>query len=105
MRCFSSGSRIAGLVIAARRLPAWLALAAVTPGLRAREMIFAGWFGPVGIAALYYALLAEKLTGLEMLWPVTSLMICVSVIPHGITATPFSRLLGRRERQRKMRKR
>lgn len=92
-----------GLLFAAgillfRRLPGWIALMWMTPGLRRREMLFAGWFGPIGIAALYYALHAEKETGNTLIWPLTSLVICASVFAHGITAAPFSRLLKRRAR-------
>lgn len=85
----------AGAIVLFRRLPVWIALAAVTPGLRRREMLFSGWFGPVGIAALYYALHAEKETGNAVVWPLTVLVICASVFAHGITAAPFSRVLKR----------
>jgi sodium/hydrogen antiporter len=63
-------------------------------------MIFAGWFGPVGIAALYYALHAEKETGNSLVWPLTALIICASVFTHGINAAPFSRILKKGERRR-----
>jgi NhaP-type Na+/H+ or K+/H+ antiporter len=58
-------------------------------------VLFAGWFGPVGIAAFYYSQFSMIQTGKEELWPIVSLVICVSIILHGITATYFTKLYGR----------
>jgi sodium/hydrogen antiporter len=34
--------------------------------------------------------------GIEEVWVVGSLVICASLLAHGVTATPFTRLYGRR---------
>ena len=80
-----------------RRLPWWLLFAPIMGTFRRRdELIFAGWFGPIGVAAAYCAMMAHDRTGLEWLWPIISLAIAASVVVHGITATPFARHLGDR---------
>ncbi|KAF0096274.1 MAG: sodium/hydrogen exchanger [Puniceicoccaceae bacterium 5H] len=64
------------------------------------EMSFLAWFGPLGIAALYYVMYAEKHLGRSDLWPHISMAIVISVILHGLTSTPFARWLGKTLRQR-----
>jgi len=47
-------------VLLLRRIPAWLLLRRFMPWARSvPENLFAGWFGPVGPAALFYALEAR----------------------------------------------
>ena len=46
-------------------------------------------------AALYYAAFSLRETGMEEVWVVGSLVICTSVVVHGITATPLTKLYGR----------
>jgi NhaP-type Na+/H+ or K+/H+ antiporter len=48
--------------------------------------VFLGWFGPVGVAALYYALHLKAETGEAVIWHATSLVIVVSVLLHGVTS-------------------
>ena len=57
--------------------------------------LFLGWFGPIGAAALYYAAFSLRETGIEEAWVVGSLVICASVLVHGVTATPLTKLYGR----------
>ena len=84
-------------VLLLRRMPAWLLLGQLMPwARRLPENLFAGWFGPVGAAALFYALQAKDLTGLRMLWPVVSLTAAASVVAHGLSGTHLSALLGTR---------
>ena len=46
-------------ILALRRIPAVLAVARWVPEIRSfREAMFVGWFGPMGIGAIYYALKA-----------------------------------------------
>jgi NhaP-type Na+/H+ or K+/H+ antiporter len=46
-------------ILALRRIPAVLAVARWVPEIRTmREALFVGWFGPMGIGAIYYALKA-----------------------------------------------
>jgi NhaP-type Na+/H+ or K+/H+ antiporter len=60
-----------------------------------KELLFLGWFGPVGAAALYYATFSLQETGIEEVWTVVSLIICASVLVHGLTDTPLTKLYGR----------
>jgi len=50
-------------------------------------VVFLGWFAPMGVAALYYALHATEQSGTDMIWHVASLVIFASILAHGITAT------------------
>ncbi len=83
-------------IVFGRRIPTVLMLRPFYKSLHTwREILFLSWFGPVGIAALFYATYAHHKTGSELVWPLTSLVITVSLVLHGLTATPFSRWLGR----------
>jgi NhaP-type Na+/H+ or K+/H+ antiporter len=53
------------------------------------------WFGPIGAAALYYVAFSFRETGIEEVWVVGSLIICASVLVHGVSATPLTKLYGR----------
>lgn len=76
-----------------RRLPAVLLFQKAMPELeRRKDALFLGWFGPVGVSAVFYALLIWHLTGIGEIWTVASLMVFLSVIIHGMTATPFTQL-------------
>lgn len=85
------------LIVLFRRLPAWLMLQAVgRPYRNWRETLFSGWFGPVGVAALFYAAFAAKHGASVMLWPLISLIIFLSIFVHGMSGTPLTRLYGRK---------
>lgn len=90
------GVALAALVLLLRRPPALLLL---RPALRdvhsAREALFLGWFGPVAVAAIYYASLMEHKLHEPVIWHVTSLVVCASVVAHGATGAPLTRWLGR----------
>jgi sodium/hydrogen antiporter len=82
-------------VLLLRRLPAWLLLRRWLPWNRdSRSALFAGWFGPIGAAALFYALLIQDETGSATQWPYITLAIGASVLAHGITGTPLTRRFG-----------
>src|ERR671921_616582 len=91
------GILLVAAVLVLRRLPAVLALRPLLGPLRGKikDVLFLGWFGPVGAAALYYAAFSFRETGIEAAWTVGSLIICASVVVHGITATPLIKLYGR----------
>ncbi|WP_175484548.1 cation:proton antiporter [Palleronia marisminoris] len=57
-------------------------------GLVGRDAAFLGWFGPVGVAAIYYALHAEERLRDPATWHVASLVIVVSILVHGVTSGP-----------------
>src|SRR5215207_8767752 len=91
------GPLLAVAVLVLRRLPTVLALRPLLGPLRgrARDVLFLGWFGPIGAAALYYAAFSLRETGIEEAWVVGSLIICASVLVHGVSATPLTKLYGR----------
>jgi len=83
------------LAVMALRRPLTLALLAPFLRMRRRDVLFTGWFGPVGIAAIYYALHAEEMLRDPRIWTVTSAVVAVSVLLHGVTASPGTKLYGR----------
>jgi NhaP-type Na+/H+ or K+/H+ antiporter len=88
-------------ILLLRRIPAWLLLRRFMPwARRLPENLFVGWFGPVGAAAMFYALQAQDMTGLGMLWPIVSLAAFASVLAHGVTGTSLTAVLGARLRER-----
>lgn len=88
---------LAVLVLLLRRLPAVFALSRFVAPLRGwPDALFVGWFGPIGIAAVFYARLALRETGNETVWAVASLVVVVSLIAHGTSATPATRWYRRR---------
>lgn len=91
------GLLLAVAVLLARRLPAFIALAPFVGQVRGRdEALFLGWFGPIGIAALYYATFSLHQVETQGVWTIGSLIISVSVLAHGISATPLTRFYGSR---------
>jgi hypothetical protein len=83
-------------VLLLRRLPAMLLICPMIPILRRRaDTLFIGWFGPVGVATIYYASHVEQRLGAPFIWDVASLVICASVLVHGLTSTHLTRLYGR----------
>ncbi|WP_246021289.1 cation:proton antiporter [Arthrobacter echini] len=78
-----------------------VALLALRPLLRrvhsVPETVFLGWFGPIGVSALFYATLAERLTGNHDLFVHATLAITLSVVIHGVSTAPASEWLRRRE--------
>ena len=84
-------------ILLLRRLPAWLLLGRLMPWTRpVGSAVFAGWFGPIGAAALFYAMLIQDETGSARLWPYVSLAIGASVLAHGVSSTPMTRWFGAR---------
>jgi hypothetical protein len=82
-----------------RHLPALLAL---KRPLRAdwTEVIWLGWFGPIGVAALFYLGHADEQGVTDpSVWTAGTLVITLSTVVHGLTAAP-GRLGYRRHLQR-----
>ncbi|HYZ03501.1 MAG TPA: cation:proton antiporter [Rubrobacter sp.] len=63
---------------------------------------FIGWFGPRGLNSLLLALLVVQngVANAEFLLAVTGIVVTVSVVVHGASATPLSTLYGRAVEQR-----
>lgn len=58
--------------------------------------LFLGWFGPIGVAALYYATLSTREVKLEEARTVGGLVIRASILVHGVAAASFTKLYGDR---------
>ncbi len=92
---WSAIALVAGVILL-RRLPAMLLVSGWVGTLKTwPDALFVGWFGPLGIGALYYAAYVLGETGNEDAWVAASLVICSSIVIHGLTATPFSYLYAR----------
>jgi NhaP-type Na+/H+ or K+/H+ antiporter len=68
-------------------------------GLRAPTLLFVGWFGPRGLATIVFGLLAfEELAPRDPLLVdvsgVLALTVLLSVVAHGVSATPLSQRYG-----------
>jgi NhaP-type Na+/H+ or K+/H+ antiporter len=63
--------------------------------------IFIGWFGPRGLNSLLLALLAVQagIPQAEYLLAITGMVVLVSVVAHGVTATPLSAWYAQRVEQ------
>ncbi len=62
---------------------------------RLSDSLFIGWFGPLGAAAIFYAMLALRHTGQDEPWIVGSLVVCASILIHGLSATPLAKAYAR----------
>lgn len=106
---------IAIFVILFRRIPIMLALKKVIPDVKTwREALFAGHFGPIGVGAIFAAILAraevetdstEPLARLPppgtkdynliyLVWPVVTFLVISSILVHGSSIAVFT--LGKR---------
>lgn len=81
-------------VVLRRPFAVWAALSVTRENMR--ERVFLSWFGPMGVAALYYALLIERhsVPRHEEIFGAASLAICLSVVIHSVTATPGTRMFA-----------
>ena len=90
------GVGLAAAVLLFRRVPMVIVFRRFVGEIEGRSGdLFAGWFGPIGIAALFYTMVAHREVGHEILWPACSLIIVSSIVVHGITATPLTKLFGK----------
>lgn len=91
---------LAVAILMLRRLPALLLIRRLLGPLGSwPDTLFVGWFGPLGMAAVYYSLVALRSTGLREAWVAGSLLVCASLLVHGVTASPLTKLYGRSARQ------
>ncbi|MCY2685620.1 cation:proton antiporter [Salinimicrobium sp. TH3] len=86
------------LILFLRRLPALLLLMPIMPQFRKKiySVLLMGWFGPIGIAALYYAVLSKDKANLEDAWIIPSLIVAASTLVHGLTSVPLEKLYHNR---------
>lgn len=62
------------------------------------EKLYIGWFGPRGIASVIYMLIMATLISPAEIMPLIaagSMIICISIVAHGLSAAPLSRALVR----------
>jgi NhaP-type Na+/H+ or K+/H+ antiporter len=87
-------------VLLLRRPP--VLLAAMRPlELRIRDAAFLGWFGPVGVAAVFYLTEEASRAGPDpLLLGVGTLIVVASTVAHGVTAAPGRILFRAAERRR-----
>jgi NhaP-type Na+/H+ or K+/H+ antiporter len=81
-----------------RMLP--VALSLLGTHLRGVSVLFAGWFGPRGLASIVLGLVvveeAPLLAGRDEIELVVALTVILSVLLHGVTAAPLSAAYARR---------
>jgi len=81
-------------VLLLRRLPLVLALA-LPLGLRARDAVFTGWFGPMGVSAVFYLAHSIDRGGEDpRLFAAGTLAVAASVLAFGVSAAPGLRAYG-----------
>jgi sodium/hydrogen antiporter len=93
---------LAGLAIfVIRPVAVRLVLRLGRAGLSRYARQFIAWFGPRGLNSLLFALLvvAQGVSGGEELFAVVGVVVLVSVVAHGATATPFSSWYARKASQ------
>lgn len=107
---------IAIFVIFFRRIPVMMALKPLIPDIKTwREALFAGHFGPIGVGAIFAAILAraelethntvplaelptdpetENYMVVQVIWPLTTFLVITSILVHGSSIAVFT--LGKR---------
>lgn len=83
-----------------------VALSLTRQGLDWPTLGFIGWFGPRGLASIIYLLILTQeytIGNLELISAVVLLTVSLSIVVHGVTATPFSRLYAGRFTESKSR--
>ncbi|MDO8393026.1 MAG: sodium:proton exchanger, partial [Dietzia sp.] len=69
-------------------------------GLRVRDAAFLGWFGPVGVAAVFYLTEEASRAGPDpLLLGVGTLVVVASTLAHGVSAAPGRALFRAAERR------
>jgi NhaP-type Na+/H+ or K+/H+ antiporter len=58
-------------------------------GLPLGDALFVGWFGPIGVSAVFYlALSTEDGVADPRVWAVGSLLVTESTVAHGVSSAP-----------------
>jgi sodium/hydrogen antiporter len=86
------GIILAIAVLLLRRLP-WLLILARPLRLGRADATYLGWFGPIGVSAVFYLTLAEdRGAATPELLAAGSLIVVASLVAHGTTASPGVKL-------------
>jgi len=84
---------VVAAVLLLRRLPVFLLM---RPFLRKihswPDVLMAGWFGPIGVAAMFYMMICLRKLGMQEVWIVGSLIVFGSTLVHGVTSYPLAKL-------------
>lgn len=85
------------LILVLRRPPMFLALWPILkrPPLDGRDMAFLGWFGPLGVAAIFYSTHAAEKSGEGIVWYAGAAAVLASVVAHGTSAASLTMLYAR----------
>lgn len=88
---------VVGLVLLLRRIPVLLVLnlALKSQLTHKYDWLFVGWFGPVGVSALFYTAFVLERVHNPVVWSVCTLIIVGSVLAFGLSATPLTILYQR----------
>eukprot|EP00842_Homolaphlyctis_polyrhiza_P002125 jgi/Hompol1/2913/HPOL_006225-RA len=89
-----------------RRLPIVMLLYNYIPAIETpREAFFAGWFGPIGAGAIFYAMIAVVYLDVEepKLVPIVYFVVLSSIIMHGFSVSLFHMGIKRIRIQREQR--
>jgi NhaP-type Na+/H+ or K+/H+ antiporter len=79
-------------VMALWRLPWVMLLGPVVPAIHgAREAALVGWFGPIGVGAIFYAAMVQRTEGQDEAFAVASLLEAVSVVAFAVATSPLVR--------------
>jgi NhaP-type Na+/H+ or K+/H+ antiporter len=101
---FGDGWAAVGIVavtlLVARTVAIWIAL--IGTGVHPRLKAFMAWFGPKGVATMTFSLLvlSSDFASADRIFNLAALCVFTSVIVHGLTDTPGSEWLARREAMR-----
>ena len=79
-----------------RMLPIWISLSAM--GMRPKEKLFLGWFGPRGLASILFALLIVdefEIPHEKELLACVVMTVFLSIILHGISSNPLAKRIDK----------
>jgi sodium/hydrogen antiporter len=83
-------------VLLLRRLPVVLLLGRLVGARRLADAVWLGWYGPIGVAAVYYLTHLDALgVSAPEVWAAGSLTVTASIVAHGVSASPGRRWYGR----------
>lgn len=77
------------IILVRRPLICWLMRQCIPEIRTARDALFVGWLGPIGVGALYYALLTDKIQE-TLTVDFTACTVFLSVVIHGLSAPIYS---------------
>ncbi len=73
------------VILLFRRLPVLLLIKPVLKDYKLKDVLLMGWFGPVGVAAMFYSMHIDKKHHYPELWPIVSFVIFASTVVFGFT--------------------